>query len=445
MSAVDLAPLDRAFQGVIPSVLATCSKAGVPNVIGLSHVYRVDNVHVALSEQFMRRSRENLEQTGRGEVLVVDGLTGEQYRLTLAFVRRDTDGPVFARIRAKLDGIAAETGMSHVFAVRAALVCRVDAVERVPVRGAPGAEPTAHTTGLAHVGALADRLQTAEDLEALVGVLLDDLVADFGFRHVALLVADEAGDRLFTCDSRGFAASGVGSEVRLGEGLLGQCVRARQPVRISSMTRELRYARSAGHASPLEIALPSLPDAESVLAVPLTTRARLVGLLVAESSQELAFAHEDELALSLVARLAAPEIARARTWIVEHPPTAAPATSPDEAAPGPALAVRYFEENDSVFVDGAYLVKGVAGRILWTLLRDHEDDGRSSFTNRELRLDPRLGLSAYHDNLEARLLLLRRRLAEGGVPLDLPATGRGRFRLACARPVTLEKVPTGRA
>jgi adenylate cyclase len=106
--------------------------------------------------------------------------------------------------------------------------------------------------------------------------------------------------------------------------------------------------------------------------------------------------------------------------------------------------VRYFEENDAVFLNGEYLVKGTAGRILWLILCDTNERGRTSFTNKELRLDPRLGLSALNDNLEARMLLLRRRLEESAVPLRLPATGRGRFAFECDGTITLEKVKTGR-
>ena len=88
------------------------------------------------------------------------------------------------------------------------------------------------------------------------------------------------------------------------------------------------------------------------------------------------------------------------------------------------------------------MVKGVPGRILWKLLREHAADGRTSFTNRELRLDERLGLPAGNDNLEARLLVLRKRLAalECGITLD--RVDRGRLSLGVSAPLTLVEVPT---
>ena len=115
-------------------------------------------------------------------------------------------------------------------------------------------------------------------------------------------------------------------------------------------------------------------------------------------------------------------------------------SAPEPAADLPAIVVRHYAADDSVFLDHDYLIKGVAGAIFRKLVREYLEAGRVEFTNRELRLDPALRLPEHAENLEARLLLLQRRLRERASPIRIEKAGRGRLRLGVPAPLTLEEM-----
>jgi hypothetical protein len=82
----------------------------------------------------------------------------------------------------------------------------------------------------------------------------------------------------------------------------------------------------------------------------------------------------------------------------------------------------------------------VAGAIFWKLVGVVQHEGRDLFTNRELRLAPDLSLPDIADNLEARLVLLQRRLQERTSCVRMLKTGRGRFQLQVSQPLKLQLV-----
>ena len=183
-----------------------------------------------------------------------------------------------------------------------------------------------------------------------------------------------------------------------------------------------------------EIPMPGLPGVDSRLAVPAMALGQLVGVIVAESAAPSAFDDDRRAgALGVAATLvgSADRALRAPSSADESGAArrGRAGAGRRRADAAPTTTVRYFAVDGSTFVDGDYLIKGVAGRILWSLLRQHVADGRVDFTNRELRLDPTLELPGFKDNLESRLILLKRRLDERGAPVRIEKTGRGRFRL----------------
>jgi adenylate cyclase len=227
--------------------------------------------------------------------------------------------------------------------------------------------------------------------------------------------------------------------------------RERTPIRIGHMAHEYLYSRavrqSLGASNPeleVEIPLPGLAESRSQLAVPIALGQRLLGVLYAESPRDRRFTYEDEDALVTLAGQLAVTMHLLGQHADNHEEAAAAETAKAGADGAPAVVRRYRADN-SVFIDGDYLIKGVAGAILWKLLSDHDGQGRCEFTNRELRLDPALHLPDIGDNLEARLILLQRRLAARCPFVRIEKTGRGRFRLALDRPVRLNDVPVGSA
>jgi TolB-like protein/tetratricopeptide (TPR) repeat protein len=147
----------------------------------------------------------------------------------------------------------------------------------------------------------------------------------------------------------------------------------------------------------------------------------------------------DRRFMALLNRAGIPPIAATASGATASAVSAVPGNG--RIAPTGSAGVKYFRSDDSIFIDDEYLIKGVAGRLLHKLLRLYLDEGRDEFTNKELRVDAGLGLPDYQDNLEARLVLLRRRLEERCAFLGLSSTGRGRFRLNVGRHVHLTELP----
>jgi adenylate cyclase len=431
-----LAELSRCFQGVIPCVVVTSDAHGVPNVTYVSQVYLLDDEHVALSCQFFNKTRRNLDENPLAFVEVMEPLTLQTWRLRIRFVRSEKSGPLFDKMALRIEAIASHTGMAGVFRLIAADVFHVesfeknegfltcppaDAGEQVSVDGV-----RSEVRGLQYIS---ERINRAECLDILLDAVLEALDKYFGFEHTMVLLPEDDGRRLVTMASRGYGESGVGAEVVMGEGLIGTVAREKRLLCISGLEAEMRYGRTirreSGAMTP-EVPLPGLADAQSALVIPLTICDRLVGVIAAEDRDSLRFGEWHEAYLEIIANQIALGIDR---MLETEPEVEAEIRAVSAQDSSVRRTVTYYKNDDCVFVDGEYLIRNVPGRILWKLLRDWERDGRTEFSNRELRLDPGLGLPPIKDNLESRLILLRRRLVEKCPELQLVPTARGRFAL----------------
>jgi len=436
---VPLRDIASCFEGVIPSSICTVAPDGTPNVTFLSVVHYVDEQHVALSRQFFKKTDENTQRNPLAQLGVIEPDTGRQFLLDVIYERTETEGPLFERMRTKLDAVAAHEGMSNVFTLRGVDICRVLRCEMVPCDYPEG--PPRRNVKLDRMEALSRHLATIDDMEDLFAATLSACNELFGYRHAFIMLLDETGERLYTVASTGYSASGAGSEVLLGSGLIGIAAARRQSVRVTQMARDLLYSHATNMSHPPEdmeqvIPLPVLPSIQSQIVTPMLAYRDLVGVLCFQSENPGAFQADDEYVIGILANQVAMALGALRsTQTVQHELPPQPGARP--------VQVKHYCADDSIFLDNEYLIKGVAGGILWKLLRAYRDEHRTEFTNKEIRLDQSLGLPDIKDNLEARLILLRKRLQERCDYLRIEKSARGRFRLLVTRPLTLVSIEGG--
>jgi len=444
--SIALESLTSCFQGLIPALFCTCSSDGIPNVAMLSQVEYVDPTHVALSFQFFNKSRRNVAENPNALVRLIDPDTAQGWLLRLRYERSETTGPLFDRMALRIEAIASYSGLKGIFKLLAADIYEVISVEPareevgVPAirQRAAAADPVFTMKALQD---LSQRIHGADSLERLLDSILAGLEESFGFNHSMILVPSDIPGVLVTIATRGYPESGVGAEIRVGEGegIIGMVAEARKPIRIAGLLREMLYAtivreraQQAGLcAAHARIPLPGLAQPESQLGVPLLVRGELVGVLCIESETPYRFHEEDKATIELLGSYLAiaiqnMQLQEAAAAASEPEPIAAPQPKPASAAK--QRDVVYYAADECILVDGEYLIRSLPAKILWKLLTSRAQ-GRAEFTNRELRLDKSLNLPEWKDNLESRLLLLRRRLDQKCPDIRIVPRARGRFAL----------------
>src|SRR5690606_31479125 len=113
-------------------------------------------------------------------------------------------------------------------------ICRVRSIKAMTVPAAPHAlvPQLAARNLLSAVRQSFGDLTSASDLGELCDQALACLETYFGIEHAMVLMLDSPAGRLFTVASAGYAHSGVGSELALGDGVVGVAAREGVPIRI---------------------------------------------------------------------------------------------------------------------------------------------------------------------------------------------------------------------
>ena len=272
----------------------------------------------------MSKTSRNLATNPRASLLLMDPVTHDEFRLSLVYERTERRGPVFERLRADVDVLAALSDMSDVFRLRAADVFRVTAIEQnpphpsgsLPTDTPPDRVASPELAGLRRNSPATSPVHPTSTCWSTTA--LEGLERLLGYRHTLLLLVDEGGTRLYTIASRGFDTQSLGAEVEIGRGQIGL---AAAPVsRCGSVgcagwrsTRSpFAGSSTTGWARVTTCPCPGVVGVQSRIVVPAMARGELVGVLVAESRRPVAFGPVDEQVLSVVGSMLASAVEHVR-------------------------------------------------------------------------------------------------------------------------------------
>ena len=159
------------------------------------------------------------------------------------------------------------------------------------------------------------------ELDEILDVSLKTMAAALEFKHCMILLASPSGEALQLAASRGYATSGVGAKVKVGQGVIGVAAKRRRIMRMGNIQSQLTYIsavraqmQASGQSEGVQeaVPLPGLANPQSQLAIPLVIRDRLVGVFAVEAERANAFDALDEFLLSIIANHVAGAIDNAR-------------------------------------------------------------------------------------------------------------------------------------
>lgn len=439
------------LQGVYPSTLYTCAADGTPNVNYISHVYYVDQNHVAISGQFLNKTRKNISANPLATAIVLDPINVCHVELIMCWKESQNTGNIFSLISERIKAIDSQIGGEGRFTLQSVEIFEVLEV-KVPeeFQYLLNQKDNKNLFSLCNLQSAIQHIQTANTLESLYDLILESLEKSFGFKHSLLLIPDSLTNKLITINMRGYNLNGVGAEVKIGEGIIGKVAQTQKPLAFMGLKREYIYAQtSLRNFSEMDkenffseaIALPKLTDAASIIAVPLINRGKLVGVLEVQSLASVEFKESDEEFMMTFGSYVAMAIENLQFHIEPEMFALGPITvATKKESSLKKINITYYIDDECIFIDGEYLIRSTPAKILWKLLQAYSGEGKTEFSNRELRLDKTLQLPDFKDNLETRLILLRKRLEAKNHGIVLRPNGRGKFSIEVSGQVILDVI-----
>ena len=160
-------------------------------------------------------------------------------------------------------------------------------------------------------------INSSQDMETIAARLLTSMDEVFGFQYSMILLLEAGTETLRVVATHGYEQQGIGSTVKMGQGVIGVVAQKKRLLRMSGMQLQQRYLQRATlsakeMAGETDIPLPGLSKAQSQIAIPMMSNDDLVGVLSVESRGLTSLSKQDEVLVSILANQAAIAFQNAR-------------------------------------------------------------------------------------------------------------------------------------
>jgi len=78
------------FTNVKPIAMATCSSENIPNVAYMTSQVAISNTEIVVVDNYMKKTKKNIEETGKASLLVYDEKSRKSYQLLCSAVIKES-------------------------------------------------------------------------------------------------------------------------------------------------------------------------------------------------------------------------------------------------------------------------------------------------------------------------------------------------------------------
>lgn len=414
---IELSQLRDCFQGIVPALICTHDNEGTPNVSYLSHVEYVSENELALSNQFFSKTKRNVLQTKQALLLLLHPRTLQQYELRLSFKQSQTSGEIFEKMSLRLSIIAANEGKAHIYKLLSSDIYEVISItERLGMSKSPVALPaaipwrTGFTYGEMARGFLETMTATDFKPKESIDLLLKTVRFGFGIDDCYFYLINDSGEvQLYNSENLKQNSQELFAE---HYNVVKKVANYGKPIMLAGLQLQRRYLNSI---------LDEKSEVRSIarqLAIPVVFRGNGLGVLIIEDGEASGWDLEMVQALRSMCTSLALELGKSGKVDFSKEIISA------------GLNFNYHRESETLFLNDIVFIKNLPSKILSYVLSKYLKGEKTIFSNQEiicaLQSDFPIEGKA---NFESRLILIKKRLEEKGLPLRLVSRGRGQFEL----------------